>query len=80
MCYAGTGVDFRPRLGLAVSPDGITWSRYANNPILDLGVPGSFDENGLSAPWILKVGSTFHVWFAGEDRDGNFSIGYTRTE
>jgi hypothetical protein len=79
MCYAGTGIDFRKRLGLAVSADGISWSRYANNPVLDLGAQGSFDENGLSAPWILKVGSTFHVWFAGEDAHGNFSIGYTRT-
>jgi len=80
MCYAGTGIDFRHRLGLAVSTDGISWSRYANNPVLDLGANGSFDERGLSAPWVLKVGSTFHVWFAGEDDDGNFSIGYTRTQ
>jgi len=80
MVYAGTGEDRRHRLGLAVSADGTTWTRYGHNPVLDLGAPGSFDEDGLSAPWILKVGSTFHVWFAGEDSRGNLSIGYTRTE
>jgi hypothetical protein len=80
MGYAGAGDDRRHRLGLAVSSDGTTWTRYGHNPVLDLGAPGSFDEDGLSAPWILKVGSTFHVWFVGEDSRRNLSIGYTRTE
>ncbi len=79
MMYAGTGNDFRQRLGLAVSGDGITWTRYAHNPILDLGANGTFDERGLSGPSIFKVGTVFHVWFAGEDSNGNYSIGYTRT-
>jgi hypothetical protein len=80
MGYAGTGEDNKSRLGLAVSADGVTWTKYANNPVLDLGAPGTFDEDGLSAPWILKVGSTFHVWFAGRNAAGNLSIGYTRTQ
>jgi hypothetical protein len=79
MCYAGAGDDGKHRLGLAVSADGVTWTKYAHNPILDVGAPGSFDENGLSAPWILKIGTTFHVWFAGENAARNLSIGYTRT-
>jgi hypothetical protein len=79
MCYAGTGNDFRQRLGLAVSNDGIAWTRYAHNPILDLGASGTFDEHGLSGPSIVKVGTVFHLWFAGEDSHGTFSIGYTRT-
>ncbi len=33
--------------GYATSPDGSTWTKYADNPIMDAGPPGSFDDGGV---------------------------------
>jgi len=44
MWYGGVDADEKGRIGYATSPDGITWTKYAENPILELGAPGECDE------------------------------------
>ena len=45
MWYCGEDGD-APRIGTATSPDGITWTKYAGNPVLAGGAPGSWEEDG----------------------------------
>ena len=46
MWYSGGNVDHF-RAGYATSVDGSVWTKYAGNPIMDLGPPGSFDDQGV---------------------------------
>ena len=63
------------RIGYATSADGITWTEYAGNPVLDVGEGGSWDDEYVGAPYVLFDGSTYHMWYDGDDgTDG--SIGY----
>ena len=71
-----TGLDAAAlygRIGYATSPDGITWTKYAGNPVLDVGAPGSWDTNYRGRPTVVKVGGLYHMWFNGY---ANSSIGY----
>lgn len=63
MWYTGTGSNIR-KVGYATSPDGITWTKYASNPVLTPGSPGSWDAGQVSNPAVYKLGSTFHMWYS----------------
>ena len=80
MWYSGwTGAACDPgafmRIGLASSPDGVTWARAGNNPVLDVS-PGEWDYQGVTAPWVIFDGSVYHMWYhgggwcAGDERIG----------
>ena len=53
------------RIGYATSPDRITWTKYAGNPVMDKGPTGSWDVNGVESPCILFDGSIYHMWYNG---------------
>ncbi len=63
------------RIGYANSSDGLTWTKYAGNPVLDVGPPGSWEDNILHCPMVLYDGATYHMWYQGHD-DSNYRIGY----
>ena len=44
------------QVGLATSPDGLTWTKYAGNPILPPGSPGSWDGSATRVPMVWKEG------------------------
>jgi len=46
----------RQRLGVARSGDGVHWTKLRRNPILELGEPGAFDEEGLGEPAVWVQG------------------------
>jgi hypothetical protein len=57
------------RIGYAVSPDGVAWTRVpgpaTDGSILDPGPAGSFDEYGLSSPTVIRDGDVFKMWYVG---------------
>jgi predicted GH43/DUF377 family glycosyl hydrolase len=74
MWYIGyDGVDLR--IGYAISLDGIIWNKSATNPVLDIGPPGSWDDNYLYIPVVLYDGLKLNMWYTGND-GSNFRIGY----
>ncbi|MBC8376160.1 MAG: hypothetical protein H8E26_08930 [FCB group bacterium] len=73
MYYTATNSSAMPRLGLATSPDGITWTKYAQNPILELGESGSWNESRSHNASVLKRDGLYFMWFSG--RNANFDIG-----
>jgi hypothetical protein len=58
-------------IALATSADGIHWQKYAGNPVLVSGAPGTWDDAGLLYCRVLLVGQTYLMWYSG--RDGSTS-------
>ncbi len=68
MWYTGTEGNsltfsgWAERIGYATSPDGISWTKDANNPVLDLGSTGSWDDALLASCSIFFDDTTFNMW------------------
>ncbi|GAB4129681.1 MAG: hypothetical protein OHK0050_43690 [Roseiflexaceae bacterium] len=80
MWYTGTpGADI-PRVGLAVSADGVNWSRVVGpmtgGSVLDLGPSGNFDSAGVAFVNVMKDGSTYKMWYTGYGANYIEGIGY----
>jgi predicted GH43/DUF377 family glycosyl hydrolase len=57
MWYSGLGQSFlNPQIGIATSPDGATWTRSADNPILSPGPADSWNSAGVERT-DLTIGS-----------------------
>ncbi len=80
MYYGGAGAGgmsgIPEKVGFATSLDGYTWSKYGSNPILSQGAGGTWDDNRIEHFCILKEGSNWYAWYAGEPGDGSWKIGY----
>lgn len=74
MAYRGWAAgtpDTTSRIGIATSPDGITWTKHANNPVLTYGPAGAWDEYGLLAPRLWKDGGKYYMNYSGKYNDAN---------
>lgn len=73
MWYVGEDSKNIPRIGLAVSPDGRTWTRVpgsgSGGSTLDLGVANSFDSNGVAYLSVMKDAGIFKIWYSGYGND-----------
>jgi predicted GH43/DUF377 family glycosyl hydrolase len=65
-----------PRIGYATSPDGGSWTRSANNPILTPGLPGSWDSRGVEEPSVIKVGNSYMLFYDGYSAQQGQRIGF----
>lgn len=67
MIYTGNqvGTFDQSQLGYATSDDGLTWTKYASNPIFGDGVGGQ--SGPVYTPNLFKVGSTYHLLYGNED-------------
>ncbi len=75
MFYLGQDRAGKQRLGVAKSPDGRTWTKLKENPILDIGADGAFDENGLGEPAVWIAGGRYWMLYTGRDRHEMRRIG-----
>ncbi len=79
MWYLG-GILFPSRVGYAISTDGSNWTKYKNNPVLDVGTGGAWDDYGIGFFSVLSdtVGNELKMWYTGFDGywSWNHKIGY----
>lgn len=78
--YLGQNREGLQRLGLARSEDGVHWQKSGSNPVLDVGVPGSFDERGLGEPSLFVVGERFYMLYTGRDAQEERRIGWAASD
>jgi len=83
MWYTGTpdsSLNEIPAIGYATSSNGITWVKdTANNPVLQKGSAGAWDDAGVLSPCVIKEGGTYKMWYSGRADDGvigSLQIGY----
>jgi|GEM_PF-2410040 len=74
MYYAGYSGSVQ-KIGLATSDDGKTWTKYASNPVLDVGTSGNWDSKHVAASYVMLDGTTYKMWYIGYD-GANWKIGY----
>lgn len=67
------------RLGVARSEDGVHWQKSHKNPVLDVGPPGSFDENGLGEPAVFFAGQSYFMLYTGRNRDEGRRVGWAQS-
>ena len=64
------------RSGLATSNDGIDWTKYADNPVLDVGESGQWDDNMVVMCSVTFDGIFYKTWYYGrETRTGIWRVG-----
>ncbi len=75
MFYEGSnGEAFQ--FGYATSPDGITWTKYGQNPILEKGPVGSWDGLHINHGRVMLEDGTFKLLYVATDALGIQRIGY----
>jgi hypothetical protein len=53
---------------MSTSPDAVTWTADASNPVLAEGGGGTWDNTEKMDPWtIMKVGTTYYLWYSTVD-------------
>jgi predicted GH43/DUF377 family glycosyl hydrolase len=77
--YLGQDRARRQRLGVARSTDGVRWEKLRANPILELGDPGAFDENGLGEPAVWHSHGFYWMLYTGRDTTETRRLGLARS-
>lgn len=55
------------RIGYATSADGISWTRYPGNAVLDVGAAGAIDDAQVAEPRVLRVGGAYRMYYTAQD-------------
>jgi len=78
MWYAASDtISLYNQIGYATSPDGINWTRgNGGNPVLTPGVASSWDDLDVSYPNVLKDGTAYKMWYAGNTTGFGQMLGY----
>jgi predicted GH43/DUF377 family glycosyl hydrolase len=70
----GRGIE---NIGLAISQDGTTWTKYVYNPVLTVGSSGTWDSDSVNDPWVIWDGTQYQMWYTGWSGNGQRAqIGY----
>lgn len=62
--YTGDN-EIRREIGLATSPDRITWTKHPANPLLRVGAPGTWESIAVRQPAIIVEGNVYKMWYEG---------------
>lgn len=78
MWYSGGPDGDGPwQTGYATSTDGLDWTIYPGNPVLQAGGVGDWDEMESDGPTVILDGGVYKMWFHGCNGDYSIcSIGY----
>jgi predicted GH43/DUF377 family glycosyl hydrolase len=79
MWYAGEDAQGIVRGGYATSPDGSTWTKHLNNPVIDVGSPGSWDERHVRPGTVIFDDGIFKMWYSGWSYSAYVAIGYAES-
>jgi len=58
------------RVGYATSKDGVTWTKYQGNPVLDIGPANTFDSNQTADPRVFHLPDGYRMYYTGQEEEG----------
>lgn len=67
MYFSGRDVHRHLRIGLATSNDGVHWTKYSSNPILDTGKANSWNQFSVHCPIVWTEQDSWKMLFTGCD-------------
>jgi len=73
MWYSGDATNYL--IFLATSPDGIAWTKLGQ--VLSYG--GTYEDNGVYSPEVIKDGTTYNMWYCGRTSSGRVRIMYANS-
>lgn len=73
MYYGGKGSVYQ--IGIAYSDDGITFTRYASNPVVLVGAGGTWDDTSTLYNTIFYDTGTYYLIYSGANAAGTWKIG-----
>ncbi len=88
MWYTCGGINYpadtalRARICYATSADGVMWSKYAGNPVMDVSYTGSWDSLGIETASVIidsaaPPSERYKMWYAGHYFNSyRYDIGY----
>lgn len=81
MWYEGvrTSPAYRFAIGYALSPDGVNWTRVSNfsdGSIFRAGTFGTFDDNNVGVPFVMKDGAIYRMWYEANGYTAGYTTGY----
>ena len=79
MYFLGEDRAARQRIGVARSSDGIHWQKLVSNPVLEIGEPGAFDENGLGEPAVWQARGYYWMLYTGRGAGEVRRLGIARS-
>lgn len=60
----------------ATSSDGLSWTKdTTNNPVLDHGSTGAWDDNRIWCPMVWKEGTTWYMIYSGDKSGADIQVG-----
>ena len=65
MWYSGVDTTWQVKIGAAISPDGIHWTKYAGNPVITGGSVYSWEGFGVTTPTVLIHNGQYEMWYCG---------------
>ncbi len=68
-----------PSIGLATSRNPKMLHKHAQ-PVLQPGPRGSFDEQAVADPYVIRLGGSFYMYYLGTDRARRQQIGLARSQ
>jgi uncharacterized repeat protein (TIGR01451 family) len=76
MYYDGT-TGGQEVIGLGYSADGNFWTRYGDDPVLDLGASGEWDDNYVTTGSVIPdIDGEWHLWYSGGSSAAHEGIGH----
>lgn len=67
------------QIGLAISEDGIHWTKHPDNPVLAVGSNGEWDAYGVISPAVIFDGHSFKMWYNGNGSELVLAAGYAES-
>jgi predicted GH43/DUF377 family glycosyl hydrolase len=84
MLYEGVSASGERAIGLATSPDGISWKRHGGGPVFcRSNVEGAWDSGGVGSPRLVELfekDGEFILYYGGWETEGEHRIGMAKSQ
>ena len=80
MWYSGGGQREPDALGYATSPDGLTWTKHKDNPILRADPNSAWQKNRVTGCQVIKEGDWYVMFYIGFSNPYHAQIGMARSK
>jgi predicted GH43/DUF377 family glycosyl hydrolase len=67
------------KIGMATSKNGISWTKYSGNPVLQ-GSWGEWDSTYVGRPSVIYTGTEYIMWYQGKSSSGKVKIGLATSD